>query len=287
MIGLWWVGKAVEESGRGLFWSAVHLLRWKNRGLQLKTLVTIPTGFKFEPRNFITGSATAEHFTATYIGSVYQWVFSTSPNTKLHWNLMSEKQHSDIFIASPPPPPPPLPIKWIFAKIFPHLNHVQRRRRDTDCGVCSWPWQWFVVSKRYIGLKYTCVLCVWDNTVIFCSVLRGLNRTPYVMQWQRETRAWEGIDMYSPDRRCECYGTLPTPCRSTALSWVRYFTWIPSLSPCRLLALRRYLSEQVRETGTGYVVLWSASRSFGPRVGHWKWFVYYLCFYCLESDSCR
>jgi len=48
-----------------------------------------------------------------------------------------------------------------------------------------------------------------------------------------------------------------------------------------------YLSEQVSETGPGYVVLWSVSRSFGQRVGHWQWFGYYLCVYCCESDSCR
>jgi hypothetical protein len=28
-----------------------------------------------------------------------------------------------------------------------------------------------VPFKKYMGLKCSCVLCVWDNTVIFCSVI--------------------------------------------------------------------------------------------------------------------
>jgi len=126
----------------------------------------------------------------------------------------------------------------------------------------------FVVSKRYIPGKNK---LGWSTLVHFlrCFTWFELYKLRHAVT---ETRALQGIDMYSVDRRRECYGTRPTPCRSTAFSWVSDFTWIPSLSPCDFLlcvGMQCICSAQVRETCPRYLVLWSVSRSFGPRDGQW------------------
>ena len=55
-----------------------------------------------------------------------------------------------------------------------------------------------------------------------------------------ETRAKEGIDTYSSDRRRECYGALPTPCRSTTILLGERLYVNSFVKSMRFLALRRY-----------------------------------------------
>ena len=175
--GQWWVGKAVEESGRGLFWSIIRLLRWRNWGSPPKTLVTIATGSEYEPRNSIAGSTTTEHFTATYsiIGSVHQWVFSMSSNTKLPCDLMSEKHHSDIFTVPPLSQTPPTafqvdicedissPKSRIMARWRYWLWSLQFTLAMVWDGQSDYPL--FVVSKRYTPRKNK---LGW-STLAFCA----------------------------------------------------------------------------------------------------------------------
>jgi hypothetical protein len=44
-------------------------------------------------------------------------------------------------------------------------------RKKIDC-LCLWPVTDVLQLKiKSLGLKYSCVLCVWDNNVLLCSVL--------------------------------------------------------------------------------------------------------------------
>jgi hypothetical protein len=97
--------------------------------------------------------------------------------------------------------------------VAPHIFNLSTICTDTDCGVCSWPWQWFSQGKADRPLFVTSNRCIpvqnslgW-SAVVFCACeilqlfsvvfflvravrnfdfLRVINETiNYVMPWQR------------------------------------------------------------------------------------------------------
>lgn len=126
----------------------------------------------------------------------------------------------------------------------------------SDCGVCSWPWQWSAFGKAQCPLLLTSYRCMsfkntlgWTalafcprkikqlSSVVFCVVRAVLkfdlrlvtNNTPNKWrQWKEghaviETHVFDRIYVF-PRPSSRVLQHLPKPCRSNAFPWVRDIT---------------------------------------------------------------
>lgn len=138
-------------------------------------------------------------------------------------------------------------------------NILERNRAstDTEWGVFSWPWRsfalgkdnpyLFVASNRYVQLKIHCEVvhtCFFAYkiiqlfSVVFCGVIavheiwhgaRNKRKTKQMARWKQgmavtDSHVFDSISTFSPYRRHDCRGTLPTLRRSTAFSWAKDVT---------------------------------------------------------------
>jgi hypothetical protein len=124
-------------------------------------------------------------------------------------------------------------VQWLLPlRIYVHTYTV------SDWGVCNWPWRWFALGKddypflvtsnhvfqlkNTLGLKCSRILCVWDNTVIFCSVLYGtaVRKFDVMLVINETSNKWLTVEGRS------CSYVFPSPrCAAQLSSWGMVITY--------------------------------------------------------------